>query len=74
MMDVTLIGWIKRFVILDGSQRSLRHLGWFIDLFREPYSRVYAAGCVQTWLENAGFGTVKTRHLGLIYQLTVGSV
>ncbi|MGP1385649.1 MAG: class I SAM-dependent methyltransferase [Thainema sp.] len=59
-------------LILDGSQRILRHLGWLIDLFREPYSRVYAAECVQGWLNAAGFATVRSHHRGLIHQITTG--
>ncbi len=59
-------------LILDGSQPLLRHLGWLIDLFREPYSRTYAAGCVEDWLTSAGFGDVQSQHLGLIHQITTG--
>lgn len=59
-------------LILDGNQRVLRHLGWLIDLFREPYSRVYAAGCLSDWLGEAGFETVRTRPVGLIHQITRG--
>lgn len=59
-------------LILDGSQRALRHLGWLIDLFREPYSRIYAKESVQTWLATAGFVAVQSHHLGLIHQLTTG--
>ena len=59
-------------LILDGSQQMLRHLGWLIDLFREPYSRVYATGSMQYWLEAAGFTAVQSRHQGLIHQLATG--
>lgn len=34
-------------LLLDGSQPMLRHLGWLIDLFREPYPRIYTGGCIQ---------------------------
>lgn len=57
---------------LDGSQAKLRHLGWLIRLFREPYSSVYAAGCVDDWLIAAGFEQVKTDALGWIHQLSTG--
>ena len=59
-------------LILDGSQRMLRHLGWLIDLFREPYSRMYAAGCMEDWLKAAGFMEVESRHRGLIHQIATG--
>ena len=57
-------------LVLDGSQKALSHLGLLIDLFREPYSRVYATGCIQDWLEGIGFETVQAKHLGLIHQVT----
>ncbi len=59
-------------LILEGSQRALRHLGWVIDLFREPYSRDYAAGCLTDCLTAAGFEVVQARHVGLIHAITVG--
>ena len=59
-------------LILDGSQRLLRHLGWLIDLFREPYSRVYATGCLSDWLTAAGFEAVHSRHVGFIHQIATG--
>ena len=59
-------------LILDGSQRILRHLGWIIDLFREPYSRVFATGCLQRWLEEMEFVQVRAQHIGLIHQITLG--
>ena len=59
-------------VILDGSQSVLRHLGWVIDLFREPYSRIFATGCLQTWLATSGFMQIQAHHVGLIHQVTWG--
>lgn len=59
-------------LIFDGSQRMLRHLGWLIDIFREPYSRVYAAGCLRDWLEAAEFAEVQCQHRGLIHQIATG--
>jgi ubiquinone/menaquinone biosynthesis C-methylase UbiE len=59
-------------LILDGSQPALRRLGWLIDLFREPYSRVYAAGCLADWLTTAGFVAVASRPVGFIHQITTG--
>jgi ubiquinone/menaquinone biosynthesis C-methylase UbiE len=59
-------------LILDGSQRALRHLGWVIDVFQEPYSRVYAAGCLTDWLLAAGFTAVHARYMGFIHEITTG--
>lgn len=59
-------------VILDGNQRILRHTDWLIALFREPYSKVYAAGCMEDWMKAAGFESVQTVPFGWIHQLTVG--
>lgn len=60
-------------LILDGSQPKLRHLGWLIQLFREPYSAVYANGCVDDWATAAGFERVETQSIGWIHQLTSGT-
>ncbi|MEM9220665.1 MAG: methyltransferase domain-containing protein [Cyanobacteria bacterium P01_F01_bin.150] len=57
-------------LVLDGSQRSLRYLGLLIDLFREPYSRVYATGCIQDWLKHIGYKAIQADHVGFIHQLT----
>lgn len=58
-------------LVLDSSQKLLRYLGLLIDLFREPYSRVYATGCLQDWLGSIGFEAVQAKHLGFIHQLTI---
>jgi ubiquinone/menaquinone biosynthesis C-methylase UbiE len=59
-------------LILDGSQHALRHLGWVIDLFREPYSKAYAAGCLTDWLTTAGFEALQSRYVGFIHAITIG--
>jgi ubiquinone/menaquinone biosynthesis C-methylase UbiE len=57
-------------LILDGHQPRLRRFHWLIDLFREPYSKVYAAGCMDEWLANARFSEIQTVPVGWIHQLT----
>ena len=59
-------------LILDGNQKILRHAHWLIDLFREPYSKVYAAGCVDDWASAAHFEDVTTEPIGWIHQITTG--
>lgn len=59
-------------VILDGNQKRLRHTNWLIKLFREPYSQVYAAESVDTWLKDSNFERVKTNYVGLISQINTG--
>ncbi len=57
-------------IILDGNQKRLRHTDWLIKLFREPYSKVYAAESVNTWLKNLDFQQVETNYVGWISQIT----
>ncbi|MGL5941613.1 MAG: class I SAM-dependent methyltransferase [Waterburya sp.] len=57
-------------IILDGNQKRLRHTDWLIKLFREPYSQVYAAESVDTWMQDLGFEQVKTNYVGWISQIT----
>ncbi|GAB4227614.1 MAG: class I SAM-dependent methyltransferase [Elainellaceae cyanobacterium] len=59
-------------LILDGNQRRLRRANWLITLFREPYSKAYAAHSLETWLQTAGFRAVQNRAIGWISQLTSG--
>lgn len=59
-------------IILDGNQKRLRYAEWLIDLFREPYSKVYAAESVDDWMRAAGFETVRTEYVGWIHQVTQG--
>lgn len=59
-------------LVLDGSQTKLRRMHWLIDLFREPYSKVYAAEQTADWLEEAGFEAVAERSVGWIQQLNWG--
>lgn len=60
-------------LVLDGNQRRLRHANWLIQLFREPYSKVYAAGDVQAWMSAVGFDVTPTKYIGWIHQLTSGT-
>jgi ubiquinone/menaquinone biosynthesis C-methylase UbiE len=57
-------------LILDGNQQRLRHAGWLISLFREPYSQVYAAENIQHWFDTAGFTDSQTNAIGWIHQLS----
>lgn len=59
-------------IVLDGNQQKLRRAHWLIKLFREPYSQVYAASSVDSWMEDLGFKEVKTNYVGWISQLTTG--
>ena len=59
-------------IILDGNQKRLRHTDWLIKLFREPYSQVYAAEELDTWLKDLGFKKVQTNYVGWISQITTG--
>ncbi len=59
-------------IMLDGNQQRLRHTNWLIKLFREPYSQVYAAESVDTWMKDVGFTQVQTNYLGWISQITTG--
>ena len=62
----------KPIVILDGNQQRLRHSDWLIKLFREPYSKVYAAENIDHWMQDLGFQEVKTKYIGWISQVTTG--
>lgn len=57
-------------IILDGNQKRLRHAHGLIDLFREPYSKAYAAENVDDWVKTAGFEMVQTQTIGWIHQVT----
>ncbi len=59
-------------IILDGNQKRLRRTNWLIKLFCEPYSQVYAAESVDTWMKNLGFQQVQTNYVGWISQITSG--
>ena len=58
--------------ILDGSQKTLRHLDWLNNIFEEPYIRAFASGSVDAWMGSAGFEAVQTQDLWLIHQVTSG--
>jgi len=59
-------------LVLDGSQKTLRHLEWLNNIFEEPYIRDFAAGSVDAWMGAAGFEAVQTQDLWLIHQVTRG--
>lgn len=59
-------------LILDGSQKTLRHLDWLNNIFEEPYIREFAAGNLDAWMGKAGFEAVQTDDLWLIHQVTMG--
>jgi ubiquinone/menaquinone biosynthesis C-methylase UbiE len=59
-------------IILDGNQKRLRHADWLIQLFQEPYSKVYAAGSVEDWMKQVRFEAVQTEYIGWIDQVTCG--
>jgi ubiquinone/menaquinone biosynthesis C-methylase UbiE len=59
-------------IILDGNQKKLRHADWLIKTFKEPYSKVYAAECVDDWMRAAFFAAVQTEYIGWINQVTRG--
>lgn len=57
-------------IILDGNQKRLRHADWLIKIFKEPYSKVYAAGSLNDWMKAAKFEVVETKYIGWIHQVT----
>ena len=59
-------------IVVDGNQKRLRRTDWLIELFREPYSKVYAAEDINNWLRNAGFSNMETNSAGWISQITTG--
>ncbi len=59
-------------LILDGSQRVLRHSEWLTNIFEEPYIQAYAAGSVDAWMGAVGFGAVQTQEVWLLNQLSRG--
>ncbi len=59
-------------LILDGSQKTLLQTPWLTEIFEEPYIQDYAAGNVENWLDEAGFGGVCTESLWGLNQVTRG--
>lgn len=59
-------------IILDGNQKRLRYADWLIKIFKEPYSKMYAAGSVDDWMKTALFDAVQTEYIGWIDQVTCG--
>jgi ubiquinone/menaquinone biosynthesis C-methylase UbiE len=58
--------------ILDGNQSVLKQTTWLTEIFEEPYIKDYAAGNLDTWMSQAGFGAVQTNELWWIHQVTRG--
>lgn len=59
-------------LILDGNQSTLRWANWLTDIFEEPYIKEYAAGSVDAWMGEAGFGDVRTEDVWWTNQVTRG--
>ena len=59
-------------LVLDGNQKRLRRLQRLTQLFREPYSQMYAAESVETWMQSMGYDTLPTQYLGWIHQINAG--
>ena len=59
-------------LILDGNQKTLRHLEFLNNVFEEPYIRDYAAGSVDACMGKAGFEAVQTQDFWLIQQVSRG--
>lgn len=59
-------------LILDGSQKTLRHLDWLNNIFEEPYIRDFAAGNLDASMGKAGFEAVQTDEIWGIHQVTRG--
>jgi ubiquinone/menaquinone biosynthesis C-methylase UbiE len=59
-------------IILDGNQKRLCHADWLIQIFQEPYSKIYAAGSVENWMKQVRFEAVRTEYIGWIDQVTCG--
>lgn len=59
-------------LILDGNQKTLRHLDWLNNIFEEPYIHEYAADSTDAKMGAAKFATVRTEDVWLISQLTSG--
>lgn len=59
-------------VILDGNQKTLRHVDWLTEIFEEPYIKNYAAGSIDAWMGAVGFEAVQTEELWWIHQVSQG--
>lgn len=59
-------------IILDGNQATLRWVDWLTEIFEEPYIKSYAAGSVDAWMGQVGFGDVRTETWWWIHQVTRG--
>lgn len=59
-------------VILDGNQKTLRHVEWLTEIFEEPYIKDYATGSIDAWMGATGFEAVQTEELWWIHQVTKG--
>ena len=59
-------------VILDGSQKTLRHTQWLTDMLEDPYINSYVAGSLDAWAGAAGFAAVQTHEHWWTNQVTQG--
>lgn len=59
-------------IILDGSQKTLRHTDWLTNVFEEPYIQAYAQGSVDAWMGAAGFDAIQSEEFWLLHQVTRG--
>jgi hypothetical protein len=59
-------------VILDGSQKTLRHTPWLTDMLEDPYMNSYVAGSLDAWAGAAGFAAVQTHEHWWTNQVTQG--
>ncbi|MEG4289063.1 methyltransferase domain-containing protein [Microcoleus sp. C2C3] len=59
-------------VILDGSQKTLRHTQWLTDMLEDPYINSYLAGSLDAWAGAAGFAAVQTHEHWWTNQVTQG--
>ena len=59
-------------IVLDGNQRTLRQTQWLTEIFEEPYIKAYAAGSLDAWMVEAGFGQVETEDWWWVHQISRG--
>ncbi|MBD2312303.1 class I SAM-dependent methyltransferase [Desertifilum sp. FACHB-1129] len=59
-------------LVLDGNQNTLRQTNWLMDIFEEPYIRLFAEGNLDAWMGAAGFEAVRTQEVWWVQQVTSG--
>jgi ubiquinone/menaquinone biosynthesis C-methylase UbiE len=59
-------------IVLDGNQKTLHQTQWLTEVFEEPYIQAYAAGNVDTWMQEAGLSAVATQTFWWMHQVTKG--